>query len=306
MSAYFSIVVATRNRANRLEKLLDSLETLQLPAGKSLEVVVADNGSTDDTGAVIRAAAARGKIRLLSIFEPAPGKSRALNAALLQTSGDIIALTDDDCIPDRDWLTVFDRELRPEGAADCVGGRVLLGDPSDLPITILRSTTRKEINTDIDVFEGSILGCNMAVRREVFTAVNGYDITLGPGSSTRAVSEDMDFTYRIFKGGFNLLYAPNALVYHYHGRKTKQEETALRYQYAIGRGAFYCKHNLLKPALWWVMSVLNRGLSAFRRSATIAEKVRQIASSGHLVLGAFFGAVVMARYRLRLRKSDRD
>jgi len=94
-----TVLIATHNRAFRLRKTLEALLAQQTPAGLGWEILVADNGSTDDTLEVFRTMAMRAEGRLRYVFEPRLGKSRALNAGIAVARGVVIALTDDDVSP---------------------------------------------------------------------------------------------------------------------------------------------------------------------------------------------------------------
>jgi len=83
----------------------------------------------------------------------------------------------------------------------------------------------------------------MAFSRATVDAVGGFDESLGAG--TRCGSgEDTDFLFRVSRKGLKIVYAPDLVVYHNHGRRTEEEAVRLRRNYAVGRGSFYCKHVL--------------------------------------------------------------
>src|SRR3954451_19061576 len=101
-----SVVVATHNRATRLRALLDALASQTLPAEK-FEVVVVDDGSRDDTPAVLARAAAAidGGPRTVVLTQPvAGGPAAARNRGWRAASAPLVAFTDDDCRPTATWL----------------------------------------------------------------------------------------------------------------------------------------------------------------------------------------------------------
>lgn len=241
------VAICTRNRAGSLGLTLSSLRALNMPAGWSVEFVLVDNGSTDDTQTVLGSFAASGDLPVRVVHEPRPGLSAARNAALRSTPADVIAFTDDDCLPQADWLLQLCAHFSAAGAAQVVGGRVELHDPADLPITINTSTEARLIERP-SMNLTSIMGCNFAFRREVVERIGVFDEQLGAGA--RFISaEDTDFLYRVLKGGFRLAYDPRIAVRHNHGRRTEADRTKLMRGYAIGRGAMYCKHWLAKDPL---------------------------------------------------------
>src|SRR5262245_38887235 len=98
-----SVIVATHNRGAKLRVTLEALVEQETPPGLAWEVLVVDNGSTDSTLEVFRSIAMRAPGRFRYVFEPTLGKSRAINAGLKVARGDVIALTDDDVTPAKNW-----------------------------------------------------------------------------------------------------------------------------------------------------------------------------------------------------------
>ena len=97
-----SVVISTRNRANSLRQTLQLLAEADR-SGIDTEVVVVDNGSSDNTKEIVESMVELLKIRYL--FEAEPGKSHALNRALGEGGfGDIIAFLDDDMSPHKEWF----------------------------------------------------------------------------------------------------------------------------------------------------------------------------------------------------------
>src|SRR4051794_25381989 len=93
-----SIIVATKNRAPDVVRCLNSIAVaFGVAAPLDGEIVIVDNGSTDNTAPVIDGWARANSVPIQTLFQQAPGKSRALNAAIRAAKGDVLALTDDDC-----------------------------------------------------------------------------------------------------------------------------------------------------------------------------------------------------------------
>src|SRR5262245_52827840 len=96
-----SVLVATRNRASQLERMLSSLDKLTLE-GLSCELIVIDNGSEDETKSILKRE--RTRFRLVALYEETAGKSRALNRGLGVAEGDLFVFTDDDVTASPVWL----------------------------------------------------------------------------------------------------------------------------------------------------------------------------------------------------------
>jgi glycosyltransferase involved in cell wall biosynthesis len=236
-----SVVIATRDRADRLRQALDSLERMAVPDAVSWEVILVDNGSTDATPIVVAECLARGLLPIRYLVDQRAGKSIALNAGIRAAKGDIVVFTDDDCVVAADWLATLVAEFARDDSIAALGGRVELYDPSDLPYTIRTRTTRDEFAPSKLLH--LIVGCNMAFRRQALERVGEFDETLGPGSKCRA-AEDFDLLYRAYKRGQRIVYVPDVLVYHNHGRRTEADVRRLYRSYGISMGAFYGKYIL--------------------------------------------------------------
>jgi glycosyltransferase involved in cell wall biosynthesis len=232
--------VCTRNRCSALAQLLESLTQLVTPRELSWELVIVDNGCTDGTAVLLDAFADRLPIR--RVFEPRKGISRARNAGLRAARGEILAFTDDDCLPAPDWLSAIVQEFARDPGLAGLGGRVELHDPRDFPITIRTSRTRETLTSAYQL-PGLMVGCNMAFARWAVAAVGEFDITLGAGTPVGS-AEDTDYLYRALLLGMRIEYVPEVLVAHNHGRRQIEEVGQLKRNYARGRGALLTKYIL--------------------------------------------------------------
>jgi len=231
-----SLVVCTRNRSAQLRDALDRLSALR--PSISSELVFVDNGSTDDTAAVLEQFRLNAPWPCTVVYEGKPGLGRARNQGWRASSGAIVAFTDDDCYPADDFL---DRvvECFADSSLGFLGGRILLFDPTDLPITIQPLERRVELLPGKFISAGLIQGANFALRRTTLEAIGGFDDGFGAG--TPFPCEDVDVIARASGRGWKGAYDPRPLVFHHHRRKTQQDALRLMYGYDIGRGAYYVK-----------------------------------------------------------------
>ncbi|HZR85148.1 MAG TPA: glycosyltransferase [Candidatus Binatia bacterium] len=237
-----SVIVPTRNRARSLQELLESFDRLR-PPPVAFEIVVADNGSTDDTPRLLAewrsAAPGRAVVRVNQ-----PGKSRAVNAAIAQSRGQLIAFCDDDVVADPDWLVeVWDYFTRHDCAA--AQGSVLwppeaTSDP-ELYSLLDRYRTIVHLDLDPDTVRTKLTGANMAVRRHTFAVVGVFNEAIGPGAA--GLSEDNELAARILQHGGWIGYMSRARVVHEIDRARLTEEYFQEYHRRQGRSRYAYKHN---------------------------------------------------------------
>lgn len=208
-----SIVVCTFNRAGMLAEALASLADLTTDGAFTYEIVVIDNASTDETQAVIAAAAGRCKYSLRGILETQKGIIPARNRGIREARGQWIAFFDDDQLADPRWLAELYRGAR-EQKCRVVGGAVHLALPPR-EVGRLSSTVRMLLGESILSqkplrYGGRITpGCgNLMVARTVFDEVGVFQLTIeGRG-------EDTDLFMRIDAAGIEAWYLPAAIIHH--------------------------------------------------------------------------------------------
>jgi glucosyl-dolichyl phosphate glucuronosyltransferase len=118
----FSVAICTRNRADLFRETVLAVFGQAYPKDR-YEVLVIDNGSTDDTPAVAAALAAQAPVRFRFFEEPRLGISRARNKAAAEADFDYVAFADDDTVPAPSWLAALSATIEEHGAL-VVGGRV--------------------------------------------------------------------------------------------------------------------------------------------------------------------------------------
>lgn len=133
-----SVVICTRNRARQLAACLDHLAAVQ--TSLPWELVILDNGSEDATPGLLRTFAKSHAIAVKLLSDPARGMGRVRNAAWRASSGDVIAFTDDDCYVATEYIDAIEQAFARNERIGYVGGRILLHDQNDAPVTIDEST----------------------------------------------------------------------------------------------------------------------------------------------------------------------
>jgi GT2 family glycosyltransferase len=212
-----SVVVCAHNASATLDECLTHTCALDYPA---YEVVVVDDGSSDDTAEI----AQRHAVRLLRI--PASGLAVARNEGYSAARGELVAYLDADAYPSPEWLHYLALGLdRPNVAGvggpnlpptdDPLGAHVVARSPGG-PVHVLTSDDRAE----------HVPGCNMAFWRPVLSEVAGFDPVY------RAAGDDVDVCWKVLDRGWQIGFHPAAVVWH-HRRPSMR--AYLKQQYSYGR-----------------------------------------------------------------------
>lgn len=237
MSPVLSLIICTRNRAESLGRCLENLSTFDL-ATFGVEVILVDNGSSDDTLSVMNRFAKQIACPVKIVEEPNAGLSRARNAGIRRAHGDTIAFTDDDCYLGENYFRVAREVFEGEPFSYC-GGRILLFDSTDAKYGVEEQETFELVPPNSFIPPGRFQGANLVVHRRVFEKIGLFDPELGVGTPFRC--EDLDFVARASHAGFTGAHVPELVVYHHHGRKPGEDIHSLDAANDYGCGAYYAK-----------------------------------------------------------------
>lgn len=212
-----TILLATRDRAPRLRATLDLLAALDV-AGLAHEVLVVDNGSRDDTPAVLAEAARR--LPLTAFTEPSPGKNRALNRALPSARGALLVFTDDDVEPARGWLRALVEASRRWPDAAILGGPVEPRYPPGAPAWLVSHTFAAGAFAAHapQAHEGPCprlpLGPNYAIRAAALAGRRFDDSVGSRGGATDLMGGETELLERLAGEGAAAVHVPDAVVGH--------------------------------------------------------------------------------------------
>jgi GT2 family glycosyltransferase len=257
-----SIVIPTFNGASRIGNCLDAL--MKQTAGQNAEILVVDDGSTDNTVDVVKRYSG---VRLITQANAGPAAAR--NRGAQEARGTIILFTDDDCVPMPDWL---DAMLAPFDDAEVVGVRgVYRTRQVGLAARFVqieyedryRRMARLPSIDFIDTYSA-------AFRRDRFLEMTGFDT-----SFPVACAEDADLSYRMSARGWKMKFAPAAIVYHTH------PDTLSRYL-----------KKKYKFAFWRVLAVRKNPSKAVKDSHTPQLMKLQLLFAPALLLGVAFDLIV--------------
>lgn len=229
-----SVVVPVLNRAEDIAPCIEALLEQDYP---NYEIIIVDNGSSDGTADVI----ARYPVTLIN--EPRRNPYIARNRGIEAASGDIVAFTDSDCVPQAQWLSRL-VDAYDEGIGG-VGGSLLALQPSNLveeflslgKLQIFNTRKRSEVRRDPKRFlSGSIGSANVSYRRSILLDVGGFDEDYARNCGT------YDLCWRVQASGQRVLFEPGAEVHH-HMRASVSDMWTQFYSLGVGEVHLLSKMN---------------------------------------------------------------
>jgi glycosyltransferase involved in cell wall biosynthesis len=223
---FFSIIVPTYNRPERLANCLESLSRLDYPR-EQFEVIVIDDGSDMPLQPVVAPFLDQLNVTLLKQLHAGPAGAR--NTGAERAKGEFLTFTDDDCTPAPDWLQKL-AEHFTEVPVRAIGGRIL----NALSKNLYSTTSQIIVDVAYAHYNANpnptrfFASNNLTVPAGPFHAIGGFDTTF-------KTAEDRDICDRWQHHGFQMTYAPEVLIYHSHDLNLR---TFWRQHYHYGRGAY--------------------------------------------------------------------
>ncbi len=251
-----SIIIPVKDRAEDLSQCLLSLHRLNYPDDK-LQIIVVDDGSTDETPEVARTLGAL----VFSSGKTGGGPALARNRGAAEATGDILAFIDSDCTAASDWLNDLLPAFSDERMA-AVGGWVdgmhheSALDRYEAVMSSLNLGRRDMVaGSGADTFY--LPSCNLLIRQSAFAAAGGFRTELHVG-------EDVDLTWRLRDKGWKISYLPRGVVFHAH-RSRLWPFMKRRFDYGTSEGLLQQLHpqrGKKMPIPWLLASVLFAAVSA--------------------------------------------
>lgn len=225
-----------------LERTLNAFHLVKVPEGWSVEMIVADNGSTDETARVVKWAN-HPAIEIRHVYQPLPGKSRALHTALSEARGEALLFTDDDVVPSPNWLECMARPLL-EKRCQAVAGRIrLCPELRRWWQTHLHGIWLADV-PELEADSPELVGASMGIHRAVFELIDGFDEELGPGAS--GFGEETLLWMQMKEAGLRIKPVHDTFVTHYPdpSRLTRASwlATAARYGRTRAYLAYHWEH----------------------------------------------------------------
>ena len=211
-----SVIIPVYNGAQTLPACLQALQQQNRPPE---EIIVVDDGSTDQSVAI----ANEFEVRVVSQPNAGPAVARNLGARLAK--GDILLFTDADCAPAVDWT---EQMLAPFTDSSVAGAKGVYRTEQQ---ALVARFVQQEYQDRYDRMAGQasidfVDTYSAAYRRTVFLVAGGFD-TRFPTASV----EDQELSFRLAEQGQRLVYLPEAIVYHQHDQTIGEY---FRRKYQIG------------------------------------------------------------------------
>lgn len=199
---FVSVVVPVWNGADHISDCLRAIEQQSYPADR-YELLVVDNGSTDETAEMVKA-----HPRAQLLVETSPGSYRARNLALKRAAGDYVLFTDADCVADRGWIAAAVAAARAHPEAGVLGGQITLFDTQECSS---RACVAYELlfsfNQELSLASGYSVTANWMSPTALLRELGGFDANLRSGG-------DVQMSSRISEHGRALVYVRGMKVAH--------------------------------------------------------------------------------------------
>lgn len=198
-----SVIIPCFNASGYLSECLESLNRQTMQRDR-YEIVVVDDGSSDNTAQVAESACDK------CIRTPNRGSAAARNRGVNESGGALLLFTDADCVPRHDWIEKMTAPfVNPEisGAKGVYQTRQtgLVARFVQAEYEVKYSRMMKQTCIDfVDTYSAGF-------RRCVFTGLGGFDERY-PGASV----EDQEFSFRVAEAGHKMVFVPDAVVWHRH------------------------------------------------------------------------------------------
>lgn len=195
-----SIVVPAYNAASTIAACVEACLAQDYP---DVEVIVVDDGSTDDTGHIVRGYPVR------CLWQENAGPASARNRGWQASRGTLVCFADSDCVPAEDWVSKLVKQYVLSEIAGVGGTYDIANSGSLLAACVHEGIVQRHLRMPRVV---NYLGAfNVSYRRSVLEEVGGFD-----EGYRIASGEDNDLAYCVIKRGYKLVFTREARVAHYH------------------------------------------------------------------------------------------
>lgn len=222
-----SIVIPTLGRDILEQSLYWILEGSGWPGC----LIIVEQGSNPDVVNWLKRVEEIG-IRVRHILSNQRGRSAGINRGLEQADTRFVAITDDDCFVEENWLKNMADRLRLSPDAVVTGRVAGAGEEMIVTVTSTTPSVQSRPRLKFDSMSGGNMGTSLAVFRKV---------GLFEEDPVMATAEDAEWAYRALRKGVSLRYEPEVIVTHFGWRDESRRIEQYRH-YALSHGGFYGKY----------------------------------------------------------------
>ena len=249
-----SVIVPTYNRKAWLKECLDALIKQTYPRTR-YEIIVADDGSSDGTAELVKSYKG-----IIYLHQQNQGQAAARNLGLSAAHGSIIAFTDDDCIPSKDWID-HGVEALSSLRLDGVEGLTTTDKEKTSPLSVITYTYHG----------GGFMTCNCFYTKKALDAVGGF-----AAARHMRFREDTDLALRMMDAGFNLSFDERPKVFHRVVKMTAWQ---------------YLKKHIRIQEPWWNAYLARYHQKRYRSSSEMIAGIFSTQTMYHYI---FWGAVALS------------
>ncbi len=214
---FISVIIPTRNRSALLRQTVDTFLAQKYPRDQ-LELIIVDNGSVDDTAAVVESLSQQDE-RVRSLVEGRRGAHFARNSGALAARGEILYFTDDDMLADPHLLERIIEGFSADERVASVTGRILPRWDTEPPRWILDHCRNALLSLNdlgealiVSEDDPGVFSCHQAVRRDAFMRAGGFN----PDTNAEHFTGDNEtgLNIKLRKLGFRFAYVGTAVIHH--------------------------------------------------------------------------------------------
>lgn len=198
-----SVIVPVFNAATSIEGVLRAID--QQDIQEPYEIICVDDGSSDDTAAIIKKFP-----HVIYCYQTNAGPAAARNAGARLARGEFLAFTDSDCFPQHDWLSQLMKSFSSLNVAVVCGSYGIANASSRLARGVHREILYRHQHLMPD-YPKAFGGYNFCVKKNIFWQAGGFN-----ESYRRASGEDNDLSYKILEQGGVIFFNRQARVDHLH------------------------------------------------------------------------------------------
>ncbi len=185
-----SVIVTVLNRRNEMEICLNSLLSQNY---RNYEIIIVDGGSGDGTLEMLKSYQKKNK-KLSVLVDKRPNRNCGRNVGIEKAKGEILAFTDSDCVPEKNWLSEIVKPFTKKEIGGVIGTTV-----ADKKGLFWYHMENKYLQ---------FIGHNNAYRASIIKKLGGFDIRF------KIAKEDTDLSFRVMEAGWKMVYQPSANVLH--------------------------------------------------------------------------------------------